>query len=317
MRSLVAFSAVSLTMAVLAAAGFVAQRSSSSSSSPSTLYVAPIASGFDGEAEAAAVDGVDDVVDLTAVASLQGLWSRHPDTNGRDDEPMGFYYFHEGDIGLYRYGQVGHNATNSYTWRVVDTDDGNGVLELRFKKTGVVERLAYRIEKAGDRPVLVLARDPKQPDVVDARYTWVPPPALSSLAPDLVDADIDVVGVAGGLDHRLWIDQQPFATGGFGFRLYQWRVAGIDGRGTGWLHVGDYDDWTTESLRYRLLRGADGVVDRIDLTFSLRGDQTTTSLRVLGDGDQRRLLLANDPRDFGAAHVYVDGGPSFASFMRR
>ena len=309
MRSLLAFSAVAFTMAALGVGGLLL-RPVDTAVEPH-VAIAMVAGGADGEAEVADV-GVDSTVDITAITSLRGLWSRHPETSGRDDEPMGFYYFHEGDVGLYRYGQIGHNGTNSYTWRVVD----KGVLELRFKKTGVVERLHYAIERDG-RPVLVLATDPKQPGVKNARYVYMPPPTLATVAPDLID---DVKGDGsdgGGLDHRLWIDQQEFATGGLGFRLYQWRAAGIDGRGTGWFHVGDYDDWTTESLRYRLLRGADSVVDRVDITFSLRGDQTTTPLTVHGSDDERVMQLANDPRDFGGPHRYLDGGPSFATFIAR
>lgn len=232
---------------------------------------------------------------------------------------MAFYYFHTGGIGLYRYGQIGHNTTNSFAWRVVH-DGTQHLIELRYTKTGALQRLAYSIERDG-QPVLVLPVDPKQPGVKNARYTFMPPPDLGTVAPDLVDddGDDDVVLAADAhrLDHRLWIDQQTFATGGSSFRLYQLRAAGIDGRGTGWLHIGDFDDWSTESLSYRLLRNGAGDVDRLDLKFSLRGDHTLTPVHVFAVDGKRSLRLQHDPRDFGASHDYVDGGPSFAAFIAR
>ena len=303
MRSLIGFSAVALSMVVIAGLGAVLRPITSR---PVAYDVTDFGSF-----------AIDNDVANDAAMDLKGLWSRHPDSTGRDDEPMAFYYFHTGGVGLYRYGQIGHNTTNSYTWRV-DHDDRGPVVELRYTKTGVVQRLAFSIERDG-QPVLVLPVDPKQPGISNARYSFMPPPDLGAVAPDLVeDIGDDVASLdAHRLDHRLWIDQQTFATGGIGFRLYQLRAAGIDGRGTGWVHIGDFDDWSTESLSYRLLRNGAGDVDRLDLKFALRGDQSLTPVQVFVVDKKRSLRLQHDPRDFGASHDYVDGGPSFAGFISR
>ena len=119
---------------------------------------------------------------------------------------------------------------------------------------------------------------------------------------------------APGIDNRLWIDQRAFKTGGMGFQLYQLRAVGIDGRGTGWHHVGDYDDWSTESLTYRIVRGAEGP-ERLDLSFTLAGERHMTGLTVQGTGPHRTLTLASDPRDYWATHTYVDGGVSFGALV--
>jgi hypothetical protein len=259
----------------------------------------------DGEAEA---DGVVDA------AMLKGLWSRFPDESGREDAPVAFYYFHDGGIGLYRYGQIGHNTTNSYRWAVAD-HHGATLLVLTYNKTGEVQHLHIRLAQDGRR-TLVIARDPKNPGDAESRYVFVPPPSALALAPDLAPPVtlLSSSSAAGGIDDRLWIDERRFKTGGLGFSLYQLRKAGIDGRGTGWHHVGDYDDWSTESLSYRQLRG-EGGVDRLDLAFTLRGDRSTTPVQVVVDAaGKRTLTLGRDPRDFGASHTFKDGGPSFASF---
>jgi hypothetical protein len=216
MRSLIGFSVVASLLLVVGGLGALR------AAHTSTPLPAPAAF---------AADTCDDV----ASCGLRGLWSRHPDSS-REEDPVAFYYFHERGLGLYRYGQIGHNTTNSYTWHVDKTAEGS-VLELRFTKTGVVQRVPFRVDHEG-RPTLVLAVDPKQPGVKAARYTFVPPPSLGALAPDLVD-DAPEATVEARIDHRLWIDEAKFATGGMGFRLYQLRAAGIDGRGTGWFHVGD------------------------------------------------------------------------------
>ena len=115
MRSLIGFSAVALSMVVIAGVGAVLRPITST---PVAYDVTDFGSF------AIANDVAND-----AAMDLKGLWSRHPDGTGRDDEPMAFYYFHTGGVGLYRYGQVGHNTTNSYTWRV-DHDDRALALQL-------------------------------------------------------------------------------------------------------------------------------------------------------------------------------------------
>lgn len=274
---------------------------------PASVSVATPAVG-DGESEPSADAGAVDA------ATLKGLWSRHPDESGREDAPVAFYYFHDGGIGLYRYGQIGHNTTNSYRWAIGE-HHGATLLVLTWNKTGAVQHLHVRLEQDGRR-TLVVRGDPKNPGVAESRYVFVPPPSSLAMAPDLVEpvASLSPSAPTGGIDDRLWIDERRFKTGGMAFSLYQLRKAGIDGRGTGWHHVGDYDDWSTESLSYRQLRG-DGGVDRLDLAFTLRGDRTTTPVRIDVDAaGKRSLTLARDPRDFGASHTFKDGGPSFAAF---
>jgi hypothetical protein len=108
---------------------------------------------------------------------------------------------------------------------------------------------------------------------------------------------------------RLWLDLTRYATGGYGFAMYQLRPAGIDGRGTGWFHRGDFDEWSTESLVYRI------VGDRLELELSLAGAHETTRFSLDGTGESRRLLLLDDPRDYWRPHAYVDAGPSFGSVL--
>ena len=45
----------------------------------------------------------------------------------------------------------------------------------------------------------------------------------------------------------IWIDYRNLATGGAEFHMYQLAATAIDGRGGGWFHRGDFDDWSTES----------------------------------------------------------------------
>ena len=92
-----------------------------------------------------------------------------------------------------------------------------------------------------------------------------------------------------------------------GFAIYQFQPQAIDGRGVGWFHRGDYDEWTTEALTYRQ-QG-----DRLALGFPLRHEVASTSLALWTAGDGvRRLRIDDDPRDFWRAHTYRDMGPSFA-----
>jgi hypothetical protein len=168
--------------------------------------------------------------------------------------------------------------------------------------------------------VLVLQGDPKHPEEQATRYTFVPSPDAARWAPDLEaawerPAQSAPHDVLLRVDNRLWIDLRRFATGGVGFSLWQLRAQGIDGRGTGWHHVGDFDDWSTEQLTYRSMPTGEqtGV---LEVLFSWRKERATTAWSVRRDGDARVLRLAVDPRDFGAAHDYVDAGPSFAGLGR-
>lgn len=217
---------------------------------------------------------------------LVGLWSvAAPD--GRDDG-VRFYYFHGNGQGLYRYGRVGYTNTNSFDY----TTDGD-VLRLSFRKTGARHEIRFAIRDDGGRTSLVLEEDPKNHGggtYVRRRSEPVAPhEACDSPAP------------AG----RMWLDRVGFATGGYGFGLYQLRCAGIDGRGTGWFHRGDFDDWTTEALVYRMHDG------RLELQFATTEDDEWTSFSI--GGSPRTMRVTNDPRDFWHTHDYVDVGPSFGA----
>ena len=84
---------------------------------------------------------------------VAGLWSRWPDAKS-DGDGVRFYFFHENGIGLYRYGQIGLNTTNSFDW-AVDGDE----LVLTFRKTGEVKRSKFVV----DGKQLTLLDDPKEP----------------------------------------------------------------------------------------------------------------------------------------------------------
>jgi hypothetical protein len=106
------------------------------------------------------------------------------------------------------------------------------------------------------------------------------------------------------------MDLQPFATGGVGFQMYQLNAAAIDGRGVGWFHRGDFDDWSTEALSYRL-QG-----DALTLHFTARDERETVEVTLVVDGDDRVLTVQDDPRDFYKDHRYRDVGESFGALGR-
>jgi len=223
-------------------------------------------------------------------AALSGLWSQHE--GGAEGDPVAFYYFHGDGHGLYRYGRVGLNNTHSFDYRVQ-----KGALVLRFRKTGAEHRLEVRVSTEGDRDWLTVEGDPEA-DGATMRYFRQRGP---------VEASIDPFGDGPLPAGRLWIDHRKFATGGAGFSMYQFRPAGLDGRGVGWFHRGDFDDWSTEALTYRI------TGDRLELRFSLAGQQAHTSFRLTGADKDRSFWLESDPRDFWHSHRYRDAGPSFGS----
>jgi hypothetical protein len=216
---------------------------------------------------------------------LVGIWAE-PVVAGEDR--VRFYYFHGDGHGLYRYGRRASTFTNSFDYTI----DGD-VIALEFRKTGIAWRVPFAIERDGaghDR--LVLAEDPRG----EGRGVYV------RTRRDPVEHDAAGVGVGG----RMWLDRTPYATGGYGFALYQMRPAGIDGRGTGWFHRGDFDDWSTESLVYRM------TGDRIELVFEATGERHDSRFAV-EPGDPAHFVLAADPRDWWHTHRYVDMGPSFGA----
>jgi hypothetical protein len=226
-----------------------------------------------------------------AERALSGIWWQE----GADRRTtQRFYYFHGDGTGLFRYGAPGLTNTHSFDY-VVRGDD----LLLMFRKTGDRHVVRFSISEGPrtgtDR--LELADDPRG----HGSSRWV-------------RTSDRTVGPRAGQEAsfgRMWIDLRTYATGGRGFALYQLREPGIDGRGTGWFHRGDFDDWSTEALTYRRIE------DELELTFESTGQTFSTTFAIEGEGDARVLRLDTDPRDYGLHHRYRDGGPSFGSFRLR
>jgi hypothetical protein len=231
---------------------------------------------------------------------LVGLWHRFDALH--EGDPVRFYFFHAQGFGIYRYGKVGLTNTHSF-----DYDADAGALSLRFRKTGAAHAPRYAFEDGG--ATLVLRGDPRE-DAAEVRYRRAPDLTAALCQGGLLDARAragEGPAAAGALGGRLWGDEQRFATGGLGFSIYQFQPQAIDGRGVGWHHRGDYDEWTTETLTYRQ-QG-----DRLALAFTLRHDGAVTDIAVAAAPDgARTLTLAEDPRDFWRPHAYRDMGPSFA-----
>jgi hypothetical protein len=234
--------------------------------------------------------------------ALHGLWMRY-DTRGEGD-PLRFWYFHGDGKGLYRYGKVGLANTHSFDYEVeVST------LFMRMRKTGAEHMLELELGRDDQgRTWLALHDDPYEPgaryyrveselDFAGATRAWAPDPEGS---PERAAGDA-------GLGDRIWIDYQRFATGGVEFHMYQLAATAIDGRGVGWFHRGDFDDWSTESLTYRI----DG--DRLELFFDLREEPNVTPFEIVSGPKGRELVLEADPRDYWATHRYQDGGRSFGT----
>lgn len=225
--------------------------------------------------------------------TLSGIWWRYE--AGLEGEPVRFYYFHGDGTGLYRYGRVGLTNTHSF-----DYDVQGDTLVIDFRKTGEHHEIGFSLvpgrEQGQSRDWLKLHDDPREAG--PAQYF-----RESEQTVRAVDTAAPLGPAPAG---HMWIDLRHYATGGQGFAMYQFRPAGIDGRGMGWFHRGDFDDWSTESLSYRI------VGDRIELSMSLAGTRETTSFGVQADDEGARWLqLDTDPRDFWQRHRYLDMGPSF------
>ncbi|MEZ4453459.1 MAG: hypothetical protein R3B09_28625 [Nannocystaceae bacterium] len=235
----------------------------------------------------------DQVADEVAADPLVGVWHRFPAHS--EGDLIRFYYFHGDGHGLYRYGKVGLTNTHAFDYQVV-----GGRVELRFRKTGERREVDFAIEEDDARPGrtwLVLADDPREQGEV--RY-------FRDAAPAELGACEGGEAAGEAIDNRLWIDQRSHAAGGLGFTMYQLQRQTIDGRGVGWFHRGDYDEWTTEALTFRR-QG-----DVLTLHFMLSGESTSARIQVERDDRGRTLEIAGDPRDYWHDHRYLDGGPSFA-----
>lgn len=233
---------------------------------------------------------VDEAVDEAAARRLLGLWDLQQADAPADQ--IRFYYFHEGGIGLYRYGRSGLTFTHSYDWRIRD-----GVLELRFRKTGASHLLAYALR--ADDSLLILPHDPREGGAATYRRAPEGGPTLHSLAPWLDGVGGHPMGAADASSPtgQMWIEYQPFATGGAGFAIYQFAPAALDGRGVGWHHRGDFDDWSTEAFHYQL-RG-----DQLTLRFDRFGDDATTRFAIGREHDEE-------------AHPGGDSHPGMADGVR-
>lgn len=223
---------------------------------------------------------------------LSGIWWRYE--AGAEGERVRFYYFHGDGTGLYRYGRVGLTNTNSF-----DYDVQGDTLVLDFRKSGEHHEVRFSLERGeGEaRDWLELHGDPREPGAT--RYFRESEQIVRSEPAPAAELGPPPAG-------HMWIDLRAHATGGRGFTMYQLRPAGIDGRGVGWFHRGDFDDWSTEWLTYRI------VGDRIELSFTLADSREQSSFVVRSDEQGTRWLeLADDPRDFWHPHRYVDMGPSF------
>jgi hypothetical protein len=246
--------------------------------------------------------------DPTLRAPLVGLWASA--WGGAEGDPLRFYYFHDAAragsdeaVGLYRYGRVGLNQTNSFSWSV----DGDRV-HFTFRKTGEKRTARFRITNENGTRTLFLDGDPK--DEAGTRYVYVPPPPLVATGTEAIDdpSPDDVSSTEG--DHpfaRMWTNARPYATGGMGFAIYQFRPPALDGRGVGWFHAGDFDDWTTETLVYRRAQSS------LELTFPLRQEHGRSEISE-GVVDGVRLIdLRVDPRNYWHRRVYIDGGRAFTT----
>ena len=243
---------------------------------------------------------------MAATDPLAGLWSKHDSMS--EGDPVRFWYFHGGKPGpdgalvghgLFRYGRIGYANTHSFDYRL----EGE-VLDLTFRKTGESHALRVQIEGEGGARQLRLVGDPRDPGAV---YHFARGPLAVDAHGEASKVEAPEMLVAAPFADRVWIDFQPYATGGAGFSMYQFEPAAIDGRGVGWFHEGDFDQWRTEALSYRV----DG--DRVELFFELGQELGITSFAIGADDRGRVLRFDEDPRDFWLTHEYRDAGRGFSS----
>jgi hypothetical protein len=266
-------------------------------------------------------------------SAMWGVWHK-VDPESPSDQ-IRFYYFHSGGIGLYRYGREGFAHTNSFDWQLQED-----ALFLRFRKTGEEHRVKYILDAEAN--ILHFVDDPREPS--DTKYRRARGPVEDSLALAAVVAEptdsedashtcpLGMADVVGSLvdDEKIrtpaghmWISMRSFATGGVEFSMYQFSPAAIDGRGVGWHHRGDFDDWSTEALHYRI----NGEV--LELQFDRNGESHSSRYRLqspegpgqLADGyrsgeanpgDAVSLWLGEDPRNGWHRSTFTRMGRSFS-----
>ena len=228
---------------------------------------------------------------------MLGLWMEREVRVASDE--MRFYYFHKGGKGLYRYGQVAHNQTSSFDWKL----DGD-TLVLLFRKTG--ERAVTRFALGGEKDsrTLTLLDDPR--GAAGTRYRYKPSALDVELLGPLSIPDAHAADEGTSIAGRMWIDMRHYATGGMGFQMYQLSEhTAAPGWMYGWHHRGDFDDWSTENLFYKLEPGS------LRLQFILRGDELVSPIELGNKGNTRTLTLTRDPRNFLARTSLLDAGRSF------
>lgn len=219
-----------------------------------------------------------------AEPSVLGMWTQTEAV--REGDPVRFYYFHDGGIGLYRYGKMGLTQTRSFRYGVEE-----GRLQLVFLKSGEFHDVAFAIDDGR----LVLDGDPMQ----GGKQAYKKQPPAGGHGAMACEHPLS----------RMWKKVERDRHGQETFRMYQLQAPALDGRGVGWYHEGDHMDWTTESLTYRKSG------ERLVLNFTLRGEEASTEIR-LGTGEARFLELAEDPRNFWAKRRYDDGGPGFSLTLK-
>ena len=211
-------------------------------------------------------------------AMILGLWAQYVPKNAGD--PERFYYFHKGGIGLFRYGRRGLTYTQTFRY-----DVNAKTLKLVFIKSGERFKIPYSIQK----DQLTLGADPKMGG--EQTYTKRPPQPVPAMAGAHPLA-------------RMWTKRVVDRKGNVEFRTYQLQAPGPQGRGTGWYHEGDEEEWSTESFSYHR------TADWIALSFPVRKEHVVSNVEEGKDGRIRTFTLVEDPRNYWHRRTYRDEGPT-------
>ncbi len=220
---------------------------------------------------------------------LHGVWAASQ--QGTQGDHVRFYYFHHDNSGLVRYGKVGLSQTRSFKYQFKGKH-----LVLRFNKTGVVHHIKAELRKDDVGAVLRFQEDPVFGGAANYRKRLPPGAKLTASQKQHPLA-------------RVWIHKIKDRNGKEVFHMYQLAPPSIDGRGIGWYHQGDFDDWSTEALSYQWSG------DKLWLNFLVRQENYQTPARWQKKG-QVSLSLDSDPRNFWAPRKYLDGGPNFATLAQ-
>ncbi len=220
-----------------------------------------------------------------AEPAVQGLWSQTtPQVEG---DPVRFYYFHTGGIGLFRYGKMGLTQTRSFRYAVQGEQ-----IQLTVLKTGEVHTVPFTLSEG----TLNLKADP----MLGGAQTYKKQAASSGHG--LKSAEAHPLA-------RMWKHTLKDANGQERFSMYQLQAPALDGRGVGWYHEGDFMDWSTESLTYRKSG------EQLTLQFTLRNEEARTEVQIEAKGPHRSLALSKDPRNFWHPRRYRDAGPGFGVLL--